>query len=470
MSLVNLRALTAAAGISVALSACSDKGNPTTEPTTVANPNTLNIGMVLSLSGASATGDEAKRGAEVAVSQLNALGGVLGKRINLVVVDDSSDEKIARAKVDELLARGVTLGIGPTTNAAAVAIKDLVKADKVLYISPSATSPVLDNLEPGDSGITTPPVSAEDEGRLPVFFRTAATDLFLATAIAQYASQLVQNEVRCRNIVLVAQGDDYGTPIANFVEDRYRKLSLGIKRRLQLDPNVDNAGKLDDAARTSAETTDAQCQIVIAQPQVAGAYMRAFRKYQLINPKQRDFAAFLTIGSDGLRQNQFISAGRTDPADTKSATAGEGGFTLAADTAPEPEFSTQEFSAFLNLYKARYPGTDTGRYASTAYDAILLLAGAIERAQSSTDLLKIRQSLFRISKGSVRVGPNRITDYFELLRRGEDINYEGASGPCDFLSNGSVRSDFAAWQIVNAVFERKATFPASVLSGGSGGL
>jgi hypothetical protein len=63
-----------------------------------------------------------------------------------------------------------------------------------------------------------------------------------------------------------------------------------------------------------------------------------------------------------------------------------------------------------------------------------------------------------------------MSDFFELLRRGEDINYEGASGPCDFLSNGSVRSDFAAWQIVNAQFQRKATFPASVLSGGSSGL
>lgn len=464
MSRVKVRALVAVASLGVAIIACSDKGSPTTEAPTAVNPNSLNIGMVLSLSGANATGDEAKRGAEVAVDQINALGGILGKRINLVVVDDSSDSKIARAKVDELLAQGVVLGIGPSTNAAAVAIKDLVRADKVLYISPSATSPVLDRLDEA-----TAPPSGEDEGTLPVFFRTAATDVFLATAIAQYASQVVANEVRCRNVVIVAQGDDYGIPIADFVENRYKQLSLGIKRRLELDPNVDNAGKLDDAARASAETKDAQCQIVIAQPQVAGAYMRAFRKYQRINPATRDYGVYLTIGSDGLRQNQFISAGRSDPADTSSATAGEGGFTLAADTAPEPDFSTQEYSAFLNLYKASFPGTDTGRYASTAYDAILLLAGAVERAKSPTDLKKIRQALFRISKGSLRVGPNRITDYFELLRRGEDINYEGASGPCDFLSNGAVRSDFAAWQIVNATFQRKATFPASVLSGGSSG-
>jgi ABC-type branched-subunit amino acid transport system substrate-binding protein len=204
---------------------------------------------------------------------------------------------------------------------------------------------------------------------------------------------------------------------------------------------------------------------VIAQPQIAGAYMLAFKKYQLINPTKRDYKEFVTIGSDGLRQSKFIEAGRTDPSDKGSPTAGEGGFTLAADAAPEAEFSTQEFSAFANLFKAHYPGTETvGRYASTAYDAVVLLSGAIERAESATDIVKIRQSLFKISKGRVIVGPNRITDYFDLIRRGEDVNYEGASGPCDFLPSGTVRSDFAVWQIVNASYQRRATIPAEVLS------
>lgn len=449
------------------LSGCQDTGSPTTASPTAENPSTIKIGVVLSLSGPLATGDDAKRGAEVAVAQINALGGVLGKQLEIESVDDQSSEEIARAKFEELLEKKVSLSIGPSTNGAALAIRDLLLEDKLLVISPSATSPVLDVLE-GDGGKGAPaPVPGEEEGSRPVFLRTAATDIFLATAIAQYASETVASgtQRRCDSIVLVSQGDDYGRPIAALVEDRYLKLGLGIARKLELDPNVANASQLDSAAAESASTLSAKCQIVIAQAQIAGAYMLAFKKYQLINPSKRDYSAFLTIGSDGLRQSKFIEAGRTDPSDKSSPTAGEGGFTLAADAAPEAEFSTQEFSAFANLYRAQFPGTEAvGRYASTAYDAVVLLAGAIERAQTAEDIKKIRQALFSISKGRVIVGPNRMTDYFDLIRRGEDINYQGASGPCDFLPSGTVRSDFAVWQIVNAEFQRRATIPADVLS------
>lgn len=454
--------LAAAIGV---LASCEDGGSPTTPAPTDENPATIKIGLVLSLSGPLAMGDEAKRGAEVAAAQINAIGGVLGKRIELETIDDQSDARIARQKLEELIASGVSLAVGPSTNGAAVAIKDLLLADKLLAISPSATSPVLDDLggaaEPGTAG------APGEEGERPVFFRTAATDVFLATAIAQYASEAVASgtQRRCERIVLVSQGDDYGRPIAELVADRYIKLGLGISRRLELDPNVANASKLDSAAAESASTLEAKCQILIAQPQIAGAYMLAFKKYQLINPTKRDYAAYLTIGSDGLRNAKFIEAGRTDPSDKASPTAGEGGFTLAADSAPEAEFSTQEFSAFANLYRAHHPETESvGRYASTAYDAVVLLAGAIERAQSTTDLKKIRKALFKISKGRVIAGPNKMTDYFDLVRRGEDINYEGASGPCDFLTTGTVRSDFAVWQIVDASFQRRATIPAEVLS------
>jgi ABC-type branched-subunit amino acid transport system substrate-binding protein len=448
------------------LSSCEDKGSPTTEPPTADNPDTIKVGVVLSLSGTLAMGDDAKRGAEVAVAQINSLGGVLGKRLELEAVDDQSDERIARTKFEELVAKGVVLSIGPSTNGAALAIKDLLLSDKVLAISPSATSPVLDVLD-ADAGAAGANPRSGEEGLTPVFLRTAATDIFLATAIAQYASETVSSgtQRRCDKIVLVSQGDDYGRPISAIVEDRYVKLGLAILRKLELDPNAATASQHDPAAAEAASTLDAKCQIVIAQPQIAGAYMLAFNRYRLMNPSKRDYDAFLTIGSDGLRQSKFIEAGRANPADKSSPTAGEGGFTLAADAAPEAEFSTQEFSAFANLYKAHNPGTESvGRYASTAYDAVVLLAGAIERAQTATDVKKIRQSLFKISKGRVIVGPNRMTDYFDLIRRGEDINYEGASGPCDFLPSGTVRSDFAVWQIVNASFQRRATISADVLS------
>lgn len=466
------RTLFGALGISIlgaalaSLPSCSDSGSETTAAPTAANPNTITLGMVLSLSGPLAGGPDAKQGAEVAVAQINALGGILGKTVVLREVDDQSDPKIARAEFDKMIGDGVTLAIGPSTNASAEAIKDLLVANRLLVLSPSATSTVLDNLT--DAGVTQVAAQNVVPGTTPVLLRTSATDIFLATALAQYASDNVTTQTgtvrRCPRITLVSQNDDYGRPIAALVKQRYIALDLGVSKEVSLDPNDLSNAKLDSAAGQSASSIDAACQVVIAQPKVAGAYMLAYDRYRRLNPTLRDYTAFATIGGDGLRDAAFIQAARTNEADTTSVSAGENAFTIAADTAPETEFSTQQFSAFSNLYQAQFPGADVGRYASTAYDAVVLLAGAIQRAQSTTDIPAIRQTLYRISQGRRIVGPNVMSEYLQLVQRGDDINYEGASGSCDFLSTGTVRSGFAVWQIVSSGYERRATIPADVLS------
>ena len=78
--------------------------------------------------------------------------------------------------------------------------------------------------------------------------------------------------------------------------------------------------------------------------------------------------------------------------------------------------------------------------------------------------MSLRQTLYKISQGRKIVGPSSMTDYLNAVQSGDDINYEGASGPCDFLFTGTVRSDFAVWQIVNSAYVRRSTISADVLS------
>ncbi len=443
-------------------SGCSDSGQPNTPPPSEPNKSTISIALVVSLSGPTqAIGDEAKRGAEVAVAQINALGGVLNKRLELVIENDNGDPKLTRQKMTELADRGITLGIGPSTSTTALEVKDLIATDKVVFISPSATSRLLDKLTDEEPATPAPGEAPPN----PVFFRTAATDVFLSAALTQYASTGEGGATRrCPAIVLVQQNDSYGQPIGSAVTEYYKKFSLPVKRTLELDPNIDNTQKLNDAAAAAANQVDAQCQVVVAQPEVAAAYMRSFKQYQDANPTKRDWATFTTIGSDGFRQDEFIVAGRKDKADPNEPTAGEGSIAVAADTAPP----VPEYSAFLNLFKVRFPNAEPGRFGSTAYDATILLAAAIERSQDPTDHKKVRDSLYRISQGRVRVGPNRLADMFDLLRRGEDVNYEGASGSLDFTSTGHVRSAFGVWKIQNAQFVKVKNFEISELDDLSG--
>lgn len=454
---------------------CSDKGQADTPPPTVESADKIEIALVASLSGPDqGVGAEAQRGALTAIGQINALGGIMGKQLALRIVDDASVP--TTTKVKELAEKDkIVFGIGPSTSRTAKEILPIVKSDKILYITPSATSSELDCLD----AYATPEETAEkcrdykanfsweDKTKppAPILFKTSAPDSMLATALAQYASENVEGKRRCSSIAIVRQNDNYGIPISEFLRTRYQQLALRIADPIiDLDPTIGKTAELKDAAArvgtfATTGTNPIQCQVVIALPGVAAAYMRAFKEYK--DQTTNLPAGFLTIGSDGFRQDQFIVEGRVTPNDPTSATAGEGSFAIAADTSP----STPEYNQFLALFQAGYPNVSPGRYSSTAYDAVVLLAGAMAKAKSTTEPGLVRKALLEISQGRQRRTPDKMVDFIGSASAGEDINYEGASGILDFKpETGNVPNDFGVWQIENAGFTRKRKFEASELS------
>lgn len=439
--------------------ACSDSGSPETPAPTATVP-TLKIGAVLSLSGpAEALGKEAKNGMEVAIAQINSLGGIRGKKLEAVILNDLSDPVQTVAKVNELKAAGIVLGIGPSTSATAFAMKDLIARDEVLYISPSATSKVLDQV--GDTKVVS--TSVDSPPAAPIFFRTAATDVFLSAAISQYASTSEEGSTsrRCASIAILKQNDEYGTPIAQAVLDKYQNdynLPVMTRQPFELSPNAEFADlsrvaeTIGANVRSASNPQGIDCQVVIAEPTLAGRYMIAFAKYKQSRPALNNF---ITIGSDGFRQNEFIIAGRQNPADSTEQTGGEGAIAIAADTAP----NLPEFNAFRNLFKARFPTEEPGRYGSTSYDATMLLALTIEKVGEGLTNKDYRDALWRISQGRggtnvVKGTPNKLAAMLANLRSGATINYDGASGPVNFEIDGHVKSSFGVWKIQNASFLR----------------
>lgn len=444
------------------VTACTHDVDRSTPAPTAPNPDAISIGMIVSTSGAAASiGLEAQRGAIVAQQEINALGGVLGKQISLEVIDDQSDPTQTLAATNALVAKGTTLIIGPTTSSGAVAVRDLILNRQVLFISPSATSPLLDNLATAanDAGAATAPAAGQA-----VLYRTAATDAFQSAALIQYATFTTNAVRRCPSTVLVYQNDDYGNPIASSFRETYTtRFGLPIKADLVLQPFTENKDKYDSAASQMA-AANAPCQIVIAQPQVAGEYMRAVKRLTDADTANQDrWNSFITIGSDGLRQNAFLADSKNDPSDPNSVSAGEGSFSVAADTAPDDPSN----AAFRNLFNARYPGVDPGRYGSTAYDAVMVMALSIASAQSFTDLKKISDAIPAVCSGGRAIGPERLSEALLLVNQGGDLDYEGASGSLTIAKeNGSVRTDFDVWQIKNGAFQLVSTISSSVLSAG----
>jgi ABC-type branched-subunit amino acid transport system substrate-binding protein len=179
------------------------------------------------------------------------------------------------------------------------------------------------------------------------------------------------------------------------------------------------------------------------------------------------WASFFIIGTDGCYDPGFITNGRADPAKPSSMSWVQGVYGTTADTNPP---NRPEYNQLVTLYEAEV-GFASGMttldpYTSSQYDAAILLALAIQAA-GSTDGPAVQAAMFNVSRGksagAMIYGPAAVADAIEALKRGEDINYNGAAGDEDFDDFGNVIGDFIVWQVQGTQFVTHDYIPASQL-------
>lgn len=122
------RAVLAWLGLAASLGACG-------------NRRPVRIGFLGGLSGRVADlGIGGRNGAQLAVDDVNAAGGIGGRPLELVVRDDEHSADVAQRRLNELADAGVSLVVGPMTSSVAVAIAPLASARGVVLISPTAAT------------------------------------------------------------------------------------------------------------------------------------------------------------------------------------------------------------------------------------------------------------------------------------------------------------------------------------------
>jgi branched-chain amino acid transport system substrate-binding protein len=105
------------------------------------------IGMAGPITGKNAWfGEQMERGAAMAVADLNAAGGVLGQRVELITVDDYCDPEQAVAAARKLVSDGVIFVAGHYCSHAAIPASEIYEAAGVLLISPTSVNPMLTEL------------------------------------------------------------------------------------------------------------------------------------------------------------------------------------------------------------------------------------------------------------------------------------------------------------------------------------
>src|SRR5262249_8324257 len=104
----------------------------------------IKIGAAGPMTGPDAVfGEQMKRGAEMAVADINAAGGVNGQKLELVVGDDACDPKQATAVANKMVTDKVVFVAGHYCSSSSIPASDIYKEGKVLQITPASTNPKL---------------------------------------------------------------------------------------------------------------------------------------------------------------------------------------------------------------------------------------------------------------------------------------------------------------------------------------
>lgn len=110
------------------------------------------IGVAGPMTGAYATfGEQMRAGAEQAVADINAAGGVNGEQLRLVVGDDACDPKQAVAVANQFASDGVIFSAGHFCSGSSIPASQVYAEEGILQISPGSTSPDFTDKRPGDN-------------------------------------------------------------------------------------------------------------------------------------------------------------------------------------------------------------------------------------------------------------------------------------------------------------------------------
>ena len=371
----------------------------------------------------------------VVENQLNAIGGILNRPVVIRVLDDATDTQAADKITTELLAQGVLGFIGPSTSGGALKIHQKFFDAKTLVISPLAISPDLTNAQP-----------AKDR----YLFRTESSASLQARALALFAAKGTApgttSNVTCSKLAIVHGDDPYGNPVSKAVTDEFE--AAGGKVTLNI--AVPSATQASYASQIAAVVdSGAECQALLMFAAPGAQYVKDLKTYQTDHPG-RDWKRFLTIGTIPFYTPGFITGGRINAADPNAPSAAEGVYGVAIDTTPD----TTEFAEYKNLYNAQFVSQDSALSVGPAsvYDATILLALAIQQAGTTEDRVKIRDALYAVSKVGRAFGPAHVADAIAAIKNGEDVDWSGASGPCDFDDYGDVLDDHLVWKVENGAF------------------
>lgn len=347
----------------------------------------LTLGTLLPETGSLASlGPPEFAGVELAVQEINEAGGVLGADVTQINSDSGdTTTDIATQSANRLLGEGVDAIIGAASSGVSLTVIDAITGAGVVHFSPANTSPDFTDYE--DNGL---------------YFRTAPSDVLQGRALGEL---IVQDGYL--DVALLVRQDSYGT---------------GLAENVQLSLEAGGAAIAGEPVFYPEGTSDFAAQVAqIAQAAPEAVVLIGFDETSTIITEMLGQGVGPDVLPTYLVDGNVASANLTElPAGVLDGTKG---------TQPGADFSDE----FRDRLLAVDPELDNFSYGPESYDAAIIIALAAIAADSDagTDIGVAIPDVTREGTACTT-----FADCVALLEGGEDIDYDGVSGPIEMSDAG----------------------------------
>ena len=366
------------------------KGDPAAVPASTGTTDVpLKLGTLLPTTGSLAyLGPPEIAGTNLAVKEINAVGGVLGKPIEIIHRDSGdTTTDIATQSVNDLLSQDVSAIVGAASSGVSKTVIGNITGAGVIQFSPANTSPDFSTWD--DNGL---------------YWRTAPSDVMQGHTLGNYI-------VSCgaQTVGMIVLNDAYGTGLQGNIKSSVEEAGGQV-----VVEEMFNEGDSQFSSQVDS--------VVAAKPDaiVVISFDQSKSIVPLLTSKGVDPAQLFFVDGNASDYSKDFDPG-----------------TLEGAQGTRPGSFPSE--AFLASLLSVDPALTDLTYAGESYDAVTLLSLAAEAA-GSTDPKAMAAELEGLSKDGEKCFD--FAGCVTILRGGGDIDYDGYSGPVTFDENGDPTEAF----------------------------
>ena len=309
--------------------------------------DTIKVGEYASLTGKEASfGQQSHKGLVLAIEELNAAGGVLGKKLELITEDNQTKSGESATAVKKLISRDKVIAlIGEVASGRSNEAAPIAQAAKIPMIAPAATNPSV--TQTGD-----------------YIFRVCFIDPFQGNVMAKFA----KDDLKAQKVAILASvSNAYSVGLAKFFKETF----------------VANGGTVVVEKSFSEGDKDFRAQLTAVKAAGVDAIFvpSYYTEAALIARQARDLGLTVPLfGGDGWVADELLQIG------------GEALNGCYYSTHFSPENQDPAVQIFVKKFRTKWAGLNPDAFAALGYDAAFVLVDAIKRA-GTTDGPKLRDAL-----------------------------------------------------------------------------